>query len=408
MANTLQIKRSTYNGTAAPSDSAVIAGELAMSQGSKKLYIGRQNNSGGTVEAYHLPLLTDLTVNTTSFAISDDSTDANNNSQTIVLASGIAGDGLSLNSHVLDVSVDSSQIVSGSIDLAHMSANSVDSDQYVDGSIDLIHMSDESVDSDQYVDGSIDNAHIADNAIDSEHYADGSIDNAHIADDAINSEHYAAASIDNEHLADDAVDSDELAAGAVDLAHMSANSVDSSQYVDGSIDSVHIASGTIANDRLVNPKWVVSASGSGSSDIALGATATFAGVSNETAVTESAGTVTMGLATNVTIAGNLTVSGTTTTVNSTTVTIDDPIFTLGGDTAAASDDSKDRGVEFQWHDGSAAKLGFFGMDDSDGKFKFIPEATNSSEVFSGSVGSVVFNDVSASTISDATINGGSF
>ena len=34
-------------------------------------------------------------------------------------------------------------------------------------------------------------------------------------------------------------------------------------------------------------------------------------------------------------------------------------------------------------------------------------ASNSSEVFSGSVGSAVFNDVSASTISDATINGGS-
>ena len=83
---------------------------------------------------------------------------------------------------------------------------------------------------------------------------------------------------------------------------------------------------------------------------------------------------------------NLTVSGTTTTVNSTVVTIDDPIFTIGGDTAPSSDDNKDRGIEFRYHTGSAAKVGFFGYDDSLGKFTFIADATNSSEVFSGTVG----------------------
>ena len=90
-----------------------------------------------------------------------------------------------------------------------------------------------------------------------------------------------------------------------------------------------------------------------------------------------------------TVTGNLTVNGTTTTVNSTTTTIDDPIITLGGDSAPGSDDNKDRGVEFRWHDGGNAKLGFFGFDDSTGKFTFIPDATNSSEVFSGTAGTVV-------------------
>lgn len=89
------------------------------------------------------------------------------------------------------------------------------------------------------------------------------------------------------------------------------------------------------------------------------------------------------------ITGNLTVDGTTTTVNSTTVTVDDPIFTLGGDTAPASDDNKDRGIEFRYHNGSTAKVGFFGFDDSAGKFTFIPDATNSSEVFSGTAGTIV-------------------
>jgi len=93
---------------------------------------------------------------------------------------------------------------------------------------------------------------------------------------------------------------------------------------------------------------------------------------------------------NLTVVGNLIVNGTTTAINSTVTTLDDPIITLGGDTAPSSDDNKDRGVEFRWHNGSAAKLGFFGYDDSTSKFTFIPDATNSSEVFSGSAGDVAF------------------
>lgn len=92
------------------------------------------------------------------------------------------------------------------------------------------------------------------------------------------------------------------------------------------------------------------------------------------------------------VAGDLRVDGTTTTVNSTTVTIDDPIFTLGGDQTPASDDNKDRGIEFKWHDGTNAKLGFFGYDDSASTFTFIPDATNASEVFSGTAGNVVFGE----------------
>ena len=95
---------------------------------------------------------------------------------------------------------------------------------------------------------------------------------------------------------------------------------------------------------------------------------------------------------NVVVYGNLQVMGTTTEVNSTTVTIDDPIFTLGGDTAPSSDDNKDRGIEFRWHDGSSAKVGFFGWDDSASRFKFINDATNISEVFSGSAGDVEFGN----------------
>ena len=63
------------------------------------------------------------------------------------------------------------------------------------------------------------------------------------------------------------------------------------------------------------------------------------------------------------IMGDLQVDGTTTTINSTVTTIDDPIITLGGDSAPGSDDNKDRGVEFRYYD-SQARVGFFGYDDS--------------------------------------------
>jgi hypothetical protein len=99
-----------------------------------------------------------------------------------------------------------------------------------------------------------------------------------------------------------------------------------------------------------------------------------------------------GSAGDVIIEGNLTVNGTQTTINSTTVTIDDPIFVLGGDTAPTSDDNLDRGIEFQWYDtvADSAKVGFFGFDDSTGEFTFIPDATDTASVISGTAGNVKF------------------
>ena len=90
---------------------------------------------------------------------------------------------------------------------------------------------------------------------------------------------------------------------------------------------------------------------------------------------------------NLTVTGNLTINGTTTTVNSTVTTIDDPIITVGGDTAPASNDAKDRGVEFRYYDGSA-KIGFFGFDRSSQEFAFLTSATNNSEVLSGTDGAL--------------------
>jgi len=71
---------------------------------------------------------------------------------------------------------------------------------------------------------------------------------------------------------------------------------------------------------------------------------------------------------NLTVGGNLSVLGTTTSVNSTTTTLTDPVIELAKDTSAA--DGLDRGVRFKWHDGSALKDGFFGLDIQTERFVF--------------------------------------
>ena len=110
------------------------------------------------------------------------------------------------------------------------------------------------------------------------------------------------------------------------------------------------------------------------------------------------------------ILGDLQVDGTTTTVNSTVTTVDDPIFTLGGDTAPGSDDNKDRGIEFRYYD-AAAKVGFFGYDDSaadlgghTGAFTFLYDATNTSEVFAGTDAGIIAGNLSLTTNTNSTSN----
>ena len=118
--------------------------------------------------------------------------------------------------------------------------------------------------------------------------------------------------------------------------------------------------------------------------------------------------------------GDLQVDGVTTTVNSTTLQVDDVIMTLGGDTAPASDDNKDRGVEFRYYD-SQARLGFYGWDTNytdlgghEGGFTFLHAATNTSEVFTGTASGITAGNLklttgtasSSNTTGDLVVAGG--
>ena len=98
---------------------------------------------------------------------------------------------------------------------------------------------------------------------------------------------------------------------------------------------------------------------------------------------------------NVVIQGNLTVQGTTITIDSTVSTIVDPVIVIGsgiGGTHSTADNNQDRGLEFRWSNAGIATTGFFGFSDTDGKFRFIPNATvASANVYTGTVGTIVAN-----------------
>ena len=97
---------------------------------------------------------------------------------------------------------------------------------------------------------------------------------------------------------------------------------------------------------------------------------------------------------NLTITGDLKVNGDTVTQNVSTMTVNDPIISLQtADNGAnlGSDTNKDVGLAMFYHTGSSAKTAFLGWDDSASKLTFVPDASISSEVVSGSVGTIVAN-----------------
>ena len=166
--------------------------------------------------------------------------------------------------------------------------------------------------------------------------------------------------------------------GNVDIdgtANLDNTDIDGSLTVDGAVD---INATTFDIDA--------------SDDIDIDTSDTTGGIAIGTAtsgvpVTLGHGTSEVTVGDNLTVTGNLTVSGTTTTVNSTTVAIADPIFEMG---ASGSDDNLDRGLKLKYNS-SGAKFAFMGYDDSDGKFAFIPDATDNSSVFSGTQGTLKAN-----------------
>ena len=100
-----------------------------------------------------------------------------------------------------------------------------------------------------------------------------------------------------------------------------------------------------------------------------------------------------------TVTGNITLNGTTQTINSTVTTIVDPIIRIGTGTGGAvltTNDSKDRGLEFNYYS-SANRYGFIGYKQATGDIRFLLNTTNSSEVITGTLANIVAAGITGTT-----------
>ena len=235
--------------------------------------------------------------------------------------------------------------------------------------------------------------------------ANDAVEQAMIADDAVGADQLASSAVVEASIVNDAVTADKLASNAV----VTASIVNDAVTLDKLADALWItqAEGISVNDNdttlptsaavkdyvdtnITAQDLDFQGDSGGALSIDLDSEAlTIAGTANEIETSGSGNTITVGLPNNVTIGGNLTVSGTTTTVNSTTVSIADPVFEIGAD---SSDDTLDRGIKFKYNS-SGAKVGFFGMDDSTGKFVALHTATDSSSTFTGTAMNAVFGGI---------------
>tara|TARA_R100000742_G_scaffold4279_1_gene1675 strand:- start:23530 stop:24630 length:1101 start_codon:yes stop_codon:yes gene_type:complete len=364
----IQIKRNANNAST-DLPGSLLSGEMALVQADKKLFIGRHNNS--SVEVFHLSSLLDLT---------------GGNGVTATVASGSTDNSVSLAVDVADSNIFGSTSAKGILQ--------ADSDVF------------------QVTSGVID---IKADAIDETHIdwgtGSGQVSSADVPEETnlYYTNARARASVSATDSGGDGSFAYNSSTGAFTYTGPSAAEV-----------RAHFSGGTgvtITNGSVAIGQSVASSDSPQFAGLDINGSMTITGDitgdnGNLTVSSSSGNTLVEGTtfnANDVTIAGNLTVQGTTTTVESNTVVIDDPIFTLGAVSGAApsSDDNKDRGILAHYHDGSNAKTAFFGYNDNDSRFVFIPDATESSGVMSGTLGHAEFAEVTATTF-HGTIDGGSF
>ena len=395
MATVIQIKRST--GSAAPAISDLAEGELAYVQdrsnsgAGAKLFIESvdSDNSTALIHAiggkYYTDILAGTTATPANFKVGNGSTagaslslmeDSDNGSNFVALK---APDSVGSN---LTLTLPSSDGSNGQV----LGTNGSGTLSFVSTTSSIAGASDTDI-------SSASGGHIL------VHDGSDSFDNVAVSGDATLAANGAltisAGAVETGMLAADAVTAAKLADDAVVFANFDdAVFVTEAEGIGSNDNDTTIPTSAAVKDyvdtNITAQDLDFQADSGGALSIDLDSeTMVFAGTANEVTTSASGNTVTIGLPDNVTIAGNLTVSGTTTTVNSTTVSIADPVFEIGDD---SSDDNLDRGIKFKYNS-SGAKVGFFGFDDSTGKFVALGAATDSSSTFSGTALDAVFGGI---------------
>lgn len=113
--------------------------------------------------------------------------------------------------------------------------------------------------------------------------------------------------------------------------------------------------------------------------------------SNTTNLINTTGTLNINNSSTNISSSSVLITGNQSRINSTNLNIQDPIVTIG-DYTLASNDNKDRGIEYKYYD-SSMKLGWFGLKNSSGKFTYYSNAVNTNEVISGTRGDLEISSI---------------
>ena len=154
-------------------------------------------------------------------------------------------------------------------------------------------------------------------------------------------------------------------------------------------------------------------------DSANGAVLAISATNNETTVSRSNGTVTIGLPDDVTIGQDLTVTrnlyvnGSTTQINVDALTVDDPLIAVGTTSGSApgADFAKDLGILMHYYTNSSARLASVFWDNSAGRVAIASSVTDTSNVLSNivyatvEIGSLMLSDAAGTAESVITVSG---
>ncbi len=143
-----------------------------------------------------------------------------------------------------------------------MAADSVDSSELVDGSIDTSHIANSAVTSAKIADGTIvtadlstaavATANIADGAVTTAKYGAASINTAAIGDGEVTAAKLATSSVTTDKLAGTSVTGAKIANDAIDSNHYAADSIDTEHYGPLSIDETAIGTGVVTTNKLAD------------------------------------------------------------------------------------------------------------------------------------------------------------
>jgi hypothetical protein len=456
MANTIQIKRSAYNGTTAPG--SLSAGEMAFLQGSspKKWFMGRQTDVGGTTEVFQLATLEDLTAGdglaitaaasatvrarTLSVNVDDSSIETNSDTLRIkavgitnaMLAGSIAN--AKLSNSAITVTAGNGLKTGGSVSLGSSVTVDMDLNELTAATVDV------AADSIAIVDANDSNGSKKESIADLVTAMAGTGLSASAGVLAASSTELTGAVIDL--TADsfpfiDATDSGDKKEAVADFIGLLAGDAlvqdgttkDLDVNVDGSSieinsDALRVKAGGITNTMLAgsiaNAKLANSSITVGDQSTALGATVTaITGITDLDVAsagaltifdTVGANTLTIGAAAGtVNIAGNLTVTGSNTVIESTTVVIDDPLLKLSKDSTT---DTVDIGFYGRYSDDSGTTIkykGIFSDVDNADTFTFFrqTEVEPTTTVNTGGT-NYALAGIKCYSVDAAIIDGGSF